>query len=160
MRDLNSEDLISRRAETPQVIAQNESSIFSRSSYRSAASLLGLQNTSRMSSLHAPAKPYAFSFEVDKTALVLSKCVTSLHKIVSQEFSAVDFQKDFIEPGGFGEIQGANLKDVQASVEPAKRLLNLARRSKLGAIIHTREGHDPSLNDCPTPKVVVLDGHC
>ena len=64
----------------------------------------------------------------------------------------VDFQRDFIESGGFGEIQGGDLTAVQASVKPAAAILQLARKAGL-TIVHTREGHEPDLLDCPTPKV-------
>lgn len=66
--------------------------------------------------------------------------------------SSVDFQRDFLEDGGFGEIQGGNLAAVQASIGPASAVLKLARRAGL-TVVHTREGHDPTLRDCPTPKV-------
>jgi nicotinamidase-related amidase len=64
----------------------------------------------------------------------------------------VDFQRDFLESGGFGEIQGGDLTAVQASVGPAAAVLKLARRAGL-TVVHTREGHDPGLQDCPTCKV-------
>jgi hypothetical protein len=66
--------------------------------------------------------------------------------------SLVDFQRDFLEDGGFGEVQGGNLTAVQESVKPAAAVLKLARRAGL-TIIHTREGHEPGLRDCPTCKV-------
>lgn len=64
----------------------------------------------------------------------------------------VDFQRDFMEDGGFGEIQGGNLAAVQASVKPAAAILKLARKAGL-TVVHTREGHEPGLRDCPTCKV-------
>jgi len=64
----------------------------------------------------------------------------------------VDFQRDFVEDGGFGEIQGGNLAAVQAAVKPAAALLKIARRAGL-KVVHTREGHEPGLRDCPTCKV-------
>jgi nicotinamidase-related amidase len=66
--------------------------------------------------------------------------------------SSVDFQRDFLEDGGFGQIQGGNLEAVQASVKPAATVLKLARRAGL-TVVHTREGHEPGLRDCPTCKV-------
>jgi len=65
--------------------------------------------------------------------------------------SSVDFQRDFIETGGFGEIQGGDLTAVKASVGPAAAVLKFARRAGL-MVVHTREGHEPSLRDCPTSK--------
>ncbi|KIM37908.1 hypothetical protein M413DRAFT_448173 [Hebeloma cylindrosporum] len=88
--------------------------------------------------LSADAKPYAFTFEPAKTALIL-----------------VDFQRDFLENGGFGDLQGGNLAAVQASVGPAAAVLKLARRVGL-TVVHTREGHEPGLRDCPTCKLTRL----
>jgi allophanate hydrolase len=85
--------------------------------------------------LSADAKPYTFSFDPTKTALLL-----------------IDFQRDFLESGGFGDVQGGNLAAVQASVRPATAVLALARRAGL-TIVHTREGHEPGLRDCPTCKL-------
>lgn len=57
-----------------------------------------------------------------------------------------------MEPGGFGEVQGGNLAAVQASVGPASRILEAARRIGL-TVVHTREGHIRDLSDCPSCKV-------
>ena len=62
-------------------------------------------------------------------------------------------QRDFLLPGGFGEIQGGNLDAVQDSIAPTKKLLDLCRRAGL-TIFHTREGHKPDLSDCPSSKLV------
>jgi len=109
--------------------------------------------------LSANAKPYAFSFDPAKTALLLSSftsrtCffMTYVDTIMSLISLLVDFQRDFIEEGGFGEIQGGNLAAVQAAVKPAAALLRLARKAGL-TVVHTREGHEPRLRDCPTCKV-------
>ena len=82
------------------------------------------------------AKPYAFSFPVKHTALLV-----------------IDMQRDFICAGGFGEIQGGNLQAVQASIAPTKQLLEACRSAGL-QIVHTREGQVPSLADCPSSKLV------
>lgn len=66
--------------------------------------------------------------------------------------SLVDFQRDFLEEGGFGEVQGGNLAAVQESVKPAAAVLKLARKAGF-TVVHTREGHEPGLRDCPTCKV-------
>lgn len=71
----------------------------------------------------------------------------------------VDFQRDFLEDGGFGEIQGGNLAAVQASVKPAAAILKLARKAGL-TVVHTREGHEPGLRDCPTSKVGSSHFYC
>ncbi|KAF8253675.1 amidase signature enzyme [Wilcoxina mikolae CBS 423.85] len=81
------------------------------------------------------AKPFPFSLPLDKTALL-----------------AIDLQRDFLLPGGFGDIQsGTQLSAVQAIFPACQQLLALFRSYSL-PIIHTREGHLPDLSDCPTSK--------
>jgi nicotinamidase-related amidase len=86
--------------------------------------------------LSIDAKPYAFTFQPRHTALLV-----------------IDMQRDFLLAKGFGEIQGGNLKDVQACIEPTKKLLEACRKAGL-TIVHTREGHVPDLSDCPSSKLV------
>ena len=82
------------------------------------------------------AKPYAFSFPLEHTALLI-----------------IDMQRDFLLPQGFGEIQGGNLEAVQASIAPTKRLLDACRSAGM-TVFHTREGHKPDLSDCPSSKLI------
>jgi allophanate hydrolase len=82
------------------------------------------------------AKPYAFAFSPEHTALLV-----------------IDMQRDFLLAKGFGEIQGGNLEAVQASITPTKRLLEAFRAAGL-TVVHTREGHQPDLADCPSSKLV------
>ena len=63
----------------------------------------------------------------------------------------IDMQRDFLEPGGFGESLGNDVTLLQAAVEPCRLLLNCAREQRL-LVIHTREGHRPDLSDCPANK--------
>jgi nicotinamidase-related amidase len=86
--------------------------------------------------LSIEAKPYAFSFPLRHTALLV-----------------IDMQRDFLLAKGFGEIQGGNLEAVQASIVPTKKLLEACRGAGL-TIVHTREGHTPDLSDCPSSKLI------
>ena len=61
-------------------------------------------------------------------------------------------QRDFLEPGGFGETLGNNVALLNAAVEPCKALLAGARKHGL-LVIHTREGHRPDMSDAPKAKV-------
>jgi biuret amidohydrolase len=75
------------------------------------------------------AEPYDLRLELDRTALII-----------------IDMQRDFVEPGGFGEALGNDVSPLQAVIEPTKRVLDAARASGL-LVVHTREGHRPDLAD-------------
>jgi biuret amidohydrolase len=82
------------------------------------------------------AEPYEFEFDLKTTALVV-----------------IDMQRDFVDPGGFGEALGNDVSLLRAAVPPTERVLETAR--KLGMfIVHTREGHRPDLSDLPLAKKV------
>ena len=80
------------------------------------------------------AEPYEFEFDPKTTALVM-----------------IDFQRDFVDPGGFGEALGNDVSLLRRAVPPAERVLKAARQRGL-LVIHTREGHRPDLTDCPPTK--------
>jgi len=82
------------------------------------------------------AEPYGFEFDPKTTALVI-----------------IDMQRDFVEPGGFGEALGNDVSPLQAVIAPCRRMLEAARRNGM-MVIHTREGHSPDLADCPPSKLV------
>src|SRR3954465_10976542 len=82
-----------------------------------------------------PAQPGPFAFDLDTTALVL-----------------IDMQRDFLEPGGFGEALGNDVSLLSKAVKPCRTLLEAWRRREL-MVVHTREGHRPDMTDAPRAKV-------
>lgn len=80
------------------------------------------------------ARPFAYEFDLDRTALVL-----------------IDMQRDFIEPGGFGETLGNDVS-LLAAIVPATQAVLAAWRRAGGLVVHTREAHLPDLSDCPPAK--------
>ena len=81
------------------------------------------------------AEPEAIAINPERTAVIV-----------------IDMQRDFLEPGGFGESLGNDVSLLGAAVEPIKALLAGARKKKM-LVIHTREGHRPDLSDAPKAKV-------
>ena len=63
----------------------------------------------------------------------------------------IDMQRDFLEPGGFGEMLGNDVTQLGSIVPTLKGLLDFCRQKGL-TIIHTLEGHQPDLSDCPPSK--------
>jgi biuret amidohydrolase len=80
------------------------------------------------------ALPFAYEFDVAQTALVI-----------------IDMQRDFIEPGGFGETLGNDVA-LLAAIIPACQAVLTAWRAAGGLVVHTREAHLPDLSDCPPAK--------
>ena len=80
------------------------------------------------------AEPYEYEFEAPTTALLM-----------------IDFQRDFVDPGGFGEALGNDVSLLRRAVPRAERVLKAARQGGL-LIVHTREGHRADLTDCPPSK--------
>jgi biuret amidohydrolase len=80
------------------------------------------------------AQPFDFGFELAHTALLI-----------------IDMQRDFVEPGGFGESLGNDVSLLQAIV-PTVRAVLMAWREAGGFVVHTREAHAADLSDCPPAK--------
>jgi nicotinamidase-related amidase len=84
---------------------------------------------------NVPAEPYPFEFSLDDTALVI-----------------IDMQRDFVEPGGFGESLGNDVDQLRAVIPVLADVLQQTREAGL-LVVHTREGHQPDLSDCPPSKL-------
>jgi len=63
----------------------------------------------------------------------------------------IDMQRDFIEPGGFGDALGNDVARLRSAI-PANQKLLAAFREKGLLVLQTVEGHQPSLADCPPAK--------
>jgi len=81
------------------------------------------------------AQPYPYTFDPATTALIV-----------------IDMQRDFLEPGGFGESLGNDVEQLRRTIAPTRALLAGCRAAGL-TVIHTREGHLPDLSDCPPAKL-------
>jgi nicotinamidase-related amidase len=81
------------------------------------------------------ADPGDFELDVATTALVI-----------------IDMQRDFCEPGGFGETLGNDVSLLRGVIPPLQRVLATARALGM-TVVHTREGHVPDLSDCPPAKL-------
>jgi nicotinamidase-related amidase len=84
--------------------------------------------------LTVAAEPYPFGFDPAHTALLL-----------------IDMQRDFVEPGGFGETLGNDVSLLREVIPPLQAVLQATRDNGI-TVIHTREGHQPDLSDCPPAK--------
>lgn len=80
------------------------------------------------------ATPFPFPLDFGRSALVL-----------------IDMQRDFVEPGGFGESLGNDVQLLRAII-PACQAVLAAWRDQGGLVVHTREAHRPDLSDCPPAK--------
>ena len=80
------------------------------------------------------AQPSPFTFDAAHTALIV-----------------IDMQRDFVEPGGFGEALGNDVSLLASIVPTVAHLLDHAR-DRGWLVVHTRESHAPDLSDCPDAK--------
>lgn len=89
-----------------------------------------------MTVITVDAKPTPFTFDTESTALVV-----------------IDMQRDFLEPGGFGESLGNDVAQLRRTIAPLAAFMATWRAAGL-LVIHTREGHLPDLSDCPPAKLL------
>lgn len=88
-----------------------------------------------MASIAAQPYEYELPSDLSKLALVI-----------------IDMQRDFLQPGGFGDALGNDVMRLQAIVPTLQHLLETFRSKGL-TIIHTLECHRPDLSDCPPSKL-------
>ena len=81
------------------------------------------------------AEPAPITLDWSRTALVI-----------------IDMQRDFMEPGGFGETLGNDVSQLARAVQPIAAVLAVVRDAGL-LVVHTREGHLPDLSDAPPAKL-------
>src|SRR5258707_2712808 len=82
------------------------------------------------------AEPYDFDLQPEKCGLLI-----------------IDMQREFLEPGGFGEMLGNDVGQLRRAIEPNRHLLAAWRAAGL-FVLHTREGHRPDLSDLPPAKKI------
>lgn len=80
------------------------------------------------------ATPYPFELQPERCGLLI-----------------IDMQRDFLEPGGFGEMLGNDVSQLRRTIAPNQRLLAAWRAAGL-LVMHTREGHRSDLADLPPAK--------
>jgi nicotinamidase-related amidase len=80
------------------------------------------------------AEPYPFEFMPATCALMI-----------------IDMQRDFLEPGGYGEMLGNDVSQLRGTIAPNQKLL-AAWRARGLQVMHTREGHRPDLGCLPPAK--------
>jgi len=68
-------------------------------------------------------------------------------------FISIDMQIDFCGKMGYVDVMGYDLSLTAAPLKPIKDVLNAVRGTDI-KVIHTREGHEPDLSDCPFNKVL------
>lgn len=80
------------------------------------------------------AAPFPFTLDVSRAALIV-----------------IDMQRDFVEPGGFGETLGNDIASCRAIIPTIRGLMDGFRAAGV-SVIHTRECHKPDLSDCHPTK--------
>ena len=81
------------------------------------------------------AEPYPLVMNPDSTALLI-----------------IDMQREFLEPGRFGEVIGKNVELLPPIIGPCKSVPYAARDAGID-IYFSREGHAPDLSDAPKTNI-------
>ena len=68
-----------------------------------------------------PAEPYEFALPPEHCALLI-----------------IDMQRDFLEPGGFGEMLGNDVSQLRRTIEPNQKLSGGLARQRLAGLPHPR----------------------
>jgi Isochorismatase family len=71
--------------------------------------------------LRINAEPYEFEFQPARCALLI-----------------IDMQRDFLEPGGFGEMLGDDVSQLRRTIDPNRKLLAAWRSAGLQVNTHAR----------------------
>ena len=74
-----------------------------------------------MATMQFEAEPYPLEFDPESTALLI-----------------IDMQRDFVEPGGFGEMLGNDVSLLRSTIEPCQRVLEAARQRRADRDPHAR----------------------
>src|SRR3977135_1266638 len=82
------------------------------------------------------AEPYEFTLAPEQCALLI-----------------IDMQRDFLEPGGFGEMLGNDVSQLRRTIDPNRTLL-AAWRAMKRPVSHPRDGCRPDLSALPPAKKV------
>ena len=82
------------------------------------------------------AEPEAVTLDLSRTALII-----------------IDMQRDFLEPGGFGETLGNDVSLLGRAVAPCKAVLDAARAAGHAGHPHPRGTSRPILSDAPKAKI-------